>query len=169
MKSGKNINLRLVELSDAEFIVNLRSSKGTFLSKTSSQVEQQIKWIENYKIRENKKEEFYFIIESKEKENLGVIRLYDFQGDSFCWGSWIVKDGAPVTTAIESVLLIYEIGFYKLGFKRTHFDVRKANQKVLNFHKRFGVKKVGETELDYLFNMDIEEYEINKKKYSKFF
>jgi len=35
---GKNINLRLVEIDDAEFILNLRLEKGKFLSNTNPRI-----------------------------------------------------------------------------------------------------------------------------------
>ena len=57
------------------------------------------------------------------------------KNESFCWGSWLIKEDAPKTTAIESSLQIYEFGFYSLGF-----DVRKGNDKVIAFHQRFGAK-----------------------------
>jgi hypothetical protein len=55
--------------------------------------------------------EYYFVIESKQHEDLGLVRVYDLQLNSFCWGSWLIKDGAPQTTAIQSALLVYEFGF----------------------------------------------------------
>ena len=115
-------------------------------------VESQKEWIKNYKQREKDKKEFYFLIESKDEEKLGLVRMYDFRNDSFCWGSWLIKEDAPKTTAIESALQIYEFGFYSLGFEKSHFDVRKGNDKVISFHQRFGAKIVDEDELDYFFN-----------------
>lgn len=168
--SGKNINLRTVEIEDAEFIFFMRQneSKTKFLSKVSGTVESQKEWILNYKARENQKTEFYFIIESKKSERLGLIRMYDFQNNSFCWGSWLIKEDAPKSTAIESALQIYELGFYSLGFKKSHFDVRKGNDKVIAFHQRFGARIVKENELDYFFNFEKSDYEIIKEKYKRY-
>ena len=61
--TGKNISLRLVNIEDAEFIVNLRTKKGEFLSTTSPDISKQKEWLLLYKEREKLKEEFYFIIE----------------------------------------------------------------------------------------------------------
>ena len=137
---GKNINMRTVEIEDAEFIYNMRQNqnKTKYLSKVTGTVESQKEWIKNYKQREDEQKEFYFLIESKDKEKLGLVRMYDFQDESFCWGSWLIKEDAPKTTAIESALQIYEFGFYSLGFEKSHFDVRKGNDKVISFHQRFG-------------------------------
>ena len=167
---GKNINMRTVTIEDAEFIYNMRQNqnKTKYLSKVTGTVESQKEWIKNYKQREEEKKEFYFVIELKDEKKLGLVRMYDFQDDSFCWGSWLIKEDAPKTTAIESALQIYEFGFYNLGFEKSHFDVRKGNDKVIAFHKRFGAKIVDEDELDYFFNFEKSDYEIIKEKYKRY-
>ena len=166
----KNLNLRTVAIEDAEFIYNMRQNqnKTKYLSKVTGTVESQKEWIKNYKQREEEKKEFYFVIESKDKEKLGLVRMYDFQDESFCWGSWLIKEDAPKTTAIESALQIYEFGFYSLGFEKSHFDVRKENDKVIAFHQRFGAKIIDEDKLNYFFNFEKSDYEIIKEKYKRY-
>ena len=134
----------------------------------NSGVESQVKWIQEYKKREFKGSEYYFVIESKEKESLGLVRLYDFRNDSFCWGSWIIKDNVPSSCAIESVLSVYDFAFYQLGFAKSHFDVRKNNLKVVAFHKKFGAIITGEDDENYYFNFALEDYVKTRKKYAKF-
>lgn len=175
---GKNINMRTVTTEDAEFIYNMRQNqdKTKYLSKVIGTVDSQKEWIKNYKQREEKKKEFYFLIESKDKEKLGLVRMYDFKDDSFsvnsqssfCWGSWLIKEEAPKTTAIESALQIYEFGFYKLKLERSHFEVQKGNDKVIEFHKRFGAKIVDEDEKEVFFNFEKNDYEITKEKYKRY-
>ena len=167
---GKNINMRTVTTEDAEFIYNMRQNqnKTKFLSKVTGTVDSQKEWIKNYKQREEEKKEFYFVIESKDKRKLGLVRMYDFQDNSFCWGSWLIKEDAPKSTAIESALQIYEFGFYSLGFEKSHFDVRKENDKVIAFHQRFGAKIIDEDELNYFFNFEKSDYEITKEKYKRY-
>lgn len=168
--NGKNINLRTVETTDAEFIYTMRQNqkKTKYLSQVTGTVDSQKEWIKNYKHREEIKQEFYFVIESKNEEKLGLIRIYDFQNDSFCWGSWLIKEEAPKTTAIESALQIYEFGFYTLKFQKSHFDVRKGNDKVIAFHQRFGAKIVDENDLDYFFKFEKNDYERIKEKYKRY-
>jgi len=167
---GKHIHLRTVSIEDAAFIYQLRteSEKTKHLSPVSGTVNEQKEWILAYKKREAKREEFYFVIESKDRRAQGLVRLYDFQGDSFSWGSWLIRTGAPVYTAIESALLVYEFAFYSLGFKASHFQVRKTNKKVIAFHQRFGARIVDENDREYLFIMTKEEYEVTKKKYKRY-
>ena len=162
--------MRTVELKDADFIYEMRQNqlKTKYLSNVSGTVEEQKNWISNYKHRENKNKEFYFIIESKVGEKLGLVRMYDFKDNSFCWGSWLIKDHAPKLTAIESALQIYEFGFHELGFNQSHFDVRKGNDKVIAFHKRFGAKIVRESDLDYFFIYSKDDYETIKINYKRY-
>ena len=168
--SGKNINMRTVELNDADFIYDMRQnqSKTKYLSKVNGTVEDQKKWINQYKDREAEKKEFYFILESKECEKFGLVRMYDFKDQSFCWGSWLIKDNAPKSTAIESALQIYEFGFYELGFNQSHFDVRIGNDKVIAFHQRFGANIIDKDDLDYFFVFKKEDYENIREKYKRY-
>jgi RimJ/RimL family protein N-acetyltransferase len=168
--SGKNIQLRTAEISDAEFILELRtqSEKTKYLSQVENDLAKQQAWLVAYKQKEQKGEEYYFVIESKTGKKLGLVRVYDLQPNSFCWGSWLIQDNAPKTTAIESALLIYEFGFGQLSYKKAHFDVRKGNQSVIAFHQRFGAKVTHEDELNYYFNYRLEDYLNIKQKYKRY-
>ena len=167
---GKNINMRTVEIDDAEFVYTMRQdqNKTKYLSKVSGTIQNQKEWIAQYKKREADKKEFYFFIEAKNAEKLGLVRIYDLKDKYFCWGSWLIKEDAPKFTAIESALQIYEFGFYTLGFERSHFDVRKGNDRVIAFHQRFGAKIINEDELNYFFNFEKSDYEMIKQKYGKY-
>jgi RimJ/RimL family protein N-acetyltransferase len=164
---GKSIDLRPVDAGDAAFILKLRldPALNAHLSATVPDLNAQVAWIGQ--CREDMGQ-FYFIVQGKDGTPLGTIRVYDLLPDSFCWGSWIIEPGAPRKTAIESALLIYEFGFYTLGYKQCHFDVRKNNVKVVDFHKRFGAKVVGETEQDFLFRFHLADYEATREQYSAF-
>ena len=164
---GKNINFRNVVESDSAFILGLRLDNrlSQFMAKTDSDLDKQIQWIRDYQKRP---QEYYFIIENKDKQDCGTIRIYDIQEDSFCWGSWIIKPGSPSSVAIESVLLVYDFGYFKLGFKKCHFDVVKKNLRVIDFHKRFGAKIVSEDDTKFYFNLTVEDYQLAKQRYVKY-
>ncbi|WP_235688884.1 GNAT family N-acetyltransferase [Campylobacter coli] len=70
--------------------------------------------------------------------------------------------------AIEAVLQVYEFGFYKLGFQKSHFDVRKDNKRVVAFHERFGARIYKENDKDLFFTLNLKEYEKIKPRYKKF-
>lgn len=167
----KHIRLRLVVEGDAEFILALRTDtlKSRHLSRVENDLEKQKAWIVNYKKREKAGREYYFVIGDLEGERLGVVRLYDFRGDSFSSGSWLIKDGSPNYTAIESALAGYEFGFYQLGFSRSHFDVRKTNKRVVDFHRRFGALITSEDELNYFFSFSREKYLKIRQRFSRYF
>ncbi len=167
----KHTKLRLIKEEDAPFLLSLRLNEtlNKHLSKVDNNLTNQIEWIKHYKIREQERLEFYFIITSQDNQPLGTVRLYDFQGSSFCWGSWIIKEKSPTFTAIESALSIYEFAFNVLSFKSSHFDVRKDNTKVIKFHKNFGAKETSEDINNFYFKITKEDYEIKREKYKKFF
>lgn len=167
---GKNINLRAARVADAEFIIGLRlqQHKTKYLSPVEDDLDKQRDWLGKYQEKERNGLEYYFVIESKSSEKLGLVRVYDLQPDSFCWGSWLIKDDAPKTTAIESALLVYEFGFGELGYKQAHFDVRKGNDRVIAFHQRFGAKVTREDELNYYFIYKIDDYLTVKQKYKRY-
>lgn len=145
---GKTLVFRNVEVSDAAFILSLRTNeqKSMHLSKVKDDLKAQEDWIRRYLTQDN---EVYFIIEDLNASPLGTVRLYDAVGDSFCWGSWIMVDGAPTTAAIESALIVYKYALDCLGFTRAHFQVNKGNQRVCAFHERFGAVRQSENNIQY--------------------
>ncbi len=152
----ENIVLRLIEKSDAAFIINLRTDQklGQNISWTSPNVEDQINWITQYKKRETLKEEFYFIFEDVDLKPWGTIRLYGFTENSFTIGSWICLPDNKEHLAIKAWLLSVEYGFEKLGFSTCLFDVRKKNTSVLYFAYLFHPKIINADELNYYFSLD---------------
>lgn len=154
--TSKTISIRLITEDDADFVVKLRTNEkyNKFLSPTSDNIEAQKKWIRTYKIDEQNEIQFYFIIERNDGTPCGTVRIYDLKPDSFCWGSWILNEDKTKYAALESAFLVYEFGFEKLNLSKSHFDVRKENEKVISFHKKMGAVKVGETDLDELFEIN---------------
>lgn len=156
MLVSKSIRIRLVEESDAEFILSLRLNDdyNKFLSKVSSDVNAQRCWIQEYKNDENEKKQFYFIIERLDGTPCGTVRVYDLRKDSFCWGSWILNEKKTRYAAIESALLVYEFGFEHLKLNNSHFEVMKGNGKVISFHEKFGAKCISEDEQNLYFTIN---------------
>lgn len=170
---AKTINLRLIDIDDAEFILSLRTDDklNKHLSQTSGSVAQQEEWINNYKRREQQGNEFYFIIcRNDNNEAVGTVRLYDFirNKKSFCWGSWILNENKTKYAAMESAFLVYQIAFEKLGFERAHFDVRRENVKVIAFHQKMGAEVVAENDLDIFFEIEKEAVSNARNKLNRF-
>ncbi|WP_336194571.1 GNAT family N-acetyltransferase [Providencia stuartii] len=152
---SKTVKLRLVNESDASFILSLRLNENynKFLSSVNNDIEKQKVWIRNYKQKENNNEEFYFIIETLDGIPCGTVRIYDIHNNSFSWGSWILNESKTRTAAIESALLVYIFGFDIKGYSRCHFEVMKGNEKVISFHEKFNAKRTHEDNIHYFYEV----------------
>lgn len=161
--------MRLIQESDASFILSLRTDEryNQYLSTVKYDLNAQIEWIRKYKALESKGEQFYFIIETNESKPCGTVRIYDLKEDSFCWGSWILSENKTKYAALESAYLVYKFGFEKLSFKKSHFDVRKGNKKVIDFHKKFGAVQVDEDDDNYYYEITKESVEKTISKFSR--
>ena len=155
---SKTVRLRLIEEQDAEFVLTLRLDDryNQFLSSVNPSIAAQKEWIKKYKTDETEGTQYYFIIESLDGTPCGTVRIYDLKEDSFCWGSWILNENKTRYAALESAFLVYQFAFENLNFKKSHFDVRKGNDRVISFHEKMGAIKTGETELDLLFEIEKE-------------
>lgn len=163
---GDTLSFRDAAEADAGFILSLRTDveKSRYLSAVSEDVNAQRRWLSDYS---KKQDQAYFIIEHM-GESIGTVRLYDAQGDSFCWGSWILKDGRPQRAAMESALMVYSYATDILCFKSAHFDVRKGNDRVCKFHERLGAVRVRESELDHFYEMSEAAIRKMRADYAKF-
>lgn len=158
------IHFRPVEENDAEFICHLRNNPvlNKHISQSSAIVDEQKAWIEKYKSREAAELEYYFLIcRNDNNQPVGTIRLYDFQSSpkkSFCWGSWILNENKTRYAAIESALLVYKFAFEQLDFEQSHFDVRKENIGVHNFHMRLGAEHIDSNGQDNFYTFSSSKY-----------
>lgn len=166
---GPNLVLRLIETADAGYVHGLRTDSryNRHLSEVRGTVEDQRRWIENYKSREAAGREFYYVIERKDGVRCGVVRLYDIDQDSFTWGSWILDENKPSKAALESAYLLYFVGFCLLGLSRSQFDVRCDNANTLAFHRRFGATETHADKLDVFFIYSREQYELDRSEFLK--
>lgn len=165
-----HIGLRLARPSDAAFILSLRldESRNQYLSKVADDVEAQQCWLESYVERERAGTERYYVILDKDDRDIGMVRVYDYRGDSFSWGSWIMRADAPNYAAIETAVSIYELGFGQLGFKRSHFEVMHGNQRVIDFHLFFGARKTTRDDEQQQFELTLADYLAGRKRYRRF-
>lgn len=163
---GKTLIFRNATIDDAAFILSLRTDaeKSRYLSAVSGELAAQQDWLARYA---QKDDQAYFIIEYQGAP-IGTVRLYDPQGESFCWGSWILHSSRPSQAAMESALMVYAYAVDHLGFTAAHFDVRKGNERVWQFHERFGAKRVSENDIDYFYVLDNKAIEFSRKHYRRF-
>lgn len=170
-RQGDVTRLRLATEADAAFLLDLRldPSRNQNISATSADLNAQIAWMRGYANRFDEGLEAYFVIEVA-GEARGSLRLYDYLPDraSFCWGSWIIRPGAPPATAYQSAIIAYDLAFGALGFVRAHFDVRQANLSVWKFHEKMGAKMVREDSLDRFYEYRFEDYRQARARLLKF-
>lgn len=155
MLEGNIINLRLVEEEDAEFIVDLRTNQelSKFISSTSIDIYEQKNWIKDYKIREKNKEEFYFIVENKDKTSCGTIRIYNinYEIKRGTWGSFILGKMRPEGASNEVIELSLKFAFEKLKLKKMYLDVRKENYKAIHIYEKNGFIRLAEDRLNLYY------------------
>jgi RimJ/RimL family protein N-acetyltransferase len=163
---GKTLNFRNATVDDAAFILSLRTDaeKSRYLSVVSGELAEQEAWLERYAHADD---QAYFIIEYQGTP-IGTVRLYDPQGESFCWGSWILHSSRPSQSAMESALMVYAYAVDHLGFKAAHFEVRKGNERVWQFHERFGAVRTSETELEYHYKIEAAAIAASRSRYRRF-
>lgn len=163
------LHFRTVEEDDAAFIVELRNDEvlSRFLSPTSPDVNDQKDWIRNYKHREERNEEAYFVSLDENGGRQGLNRLYNYDDDCFEIGSWLYKSGLDMSVAILGDLAARDYGFEILGFTKCTFEVRKANLSVVKYHLGFKPEKFRETDIDYYFRLSYENYKKQRDKLLK--
>jgi hypothetical protein len=159
---------RTVNIEDAEFIFELRTNQalGKYLSKTNGTVLDQQNWINEYKKREEAKQEFYFLSYSENGEKYGLNRVYEITENKFEIGSWLYKTGLEERIPILGDLAIRDFGFDFLSAdtKFCTFNVNKQNKKVLRYHKLFNPTLVKEDAENFYFELSLEKYNSQKQK-----
>lgn len=164
---GHRLRLRDAVESDAAFIFNLRHDplRNRHMSATSLVLDDQRRWLERYAASQG---QAYFIIETlADAKPLGTVRLYDAQGDSFCWGSWMLVPDTPPFAAIESALMVYLYAL-DLGFTRAHFEVQEGNASVSRFHENFGAVPVGHAHGQIQYRLSHESMLQSLRRYRRF-
>lgn len=138
---GDLYGLRPVCKEDAPFILTLRTDTelNRHLHSTSSSIEDQLQWLENYFKRDD---DFYFVVEElTQKTPQGLISLYDVDSDTRSgeWGRWLLLQNS--LAAVESALLIYRFGFEALKLVEIYCRTVSENGSVVSFHDSCGIPK----------------------------
>ena len=110
------LHCRLVREDDAEFIVKLRTDpeKMRFVTTISPSIDDQIRWIREYKKRESEGTDYYFIYSYRGKL-AGLNRIYDIKGNHFIHGSWLFINEIPPYCALAAAVVAREIAYNELG------------------------------------------------------
>lgn len=159
--------VRLVNESDAEFILKLRTDSrlGQFIHSTENDLNKQIEWIHEYKMREKKGIEYYFMFEKPLGNRLGVSRIYNVTETTFETGSWIFKKDAPFGSAFLGDIICHEIAFELFPNKVNLHDIKKGNFGVNKYADEFHPILINETEDTRYYKNTKENYILYKDKY----
>ena len=134
---------RFVNEQDAEFILSLRTDDklSQFIHATDKSLPKQIEWIREYKKREKKGGDYYFVM-YKAETPIGLVRIYNIHDKTFTAGSWVMKHGLSAEDIVASTLMVREIAFEILDFElEDDFDgVHVDNKKVMKYNLGWGMK-----------------------------
>ena len=146
------LKVRLVNIDDSEFIVYLRSDpeRTKFMITLSADIENQRQWIHEYKKREEKGSEYYFIYSDQEGSPIGVNRIskINFETRSCKLSGFIKKKGNKADT-VAMFLINKEIAFDTLGLLFSISEIHEKNYKILKYYEYFEYE-ITKNENDYL-------------------
>lgn len=158
---GYRLRLRLVTPDDAQYIHGLRTNPiyNQHLSPVVGTAVDQRAWLERYKDREAKGQEFYYLAERLDDNTpCGLIRLYELTDSSFTWGSFLMDSNKPPKGALECAVLSFEVGFERLDLQNASISVRASNERAINFYHRFGMIKASVDARDCYFKLSRESF-----------
>lgn len=162
------LDVRLVKAEDASFILSLRTDEELTknIHHTDNDINKHLEWFAKYKQRESEGRDYYFIY-FKDGEPVGVNRIYNIHEYYGTPGSWLCKRDNDAVTSLSTYFFAREIQFQIMGLDLIVFDVRKANKKVWKMHKLLGAQKIGESDIDFYFAMNKENYYLHRDKVLK--
>ena len=166
-KKQFGLYFRLVELEDAEFILSLRNNKklSKYIHQTSGNIEDQIAWLKEYKIREKNGKDFYIIcLKEDKKTKLGLVRIYDIKDDNCEIGSWVFKQDSGTHAAILGDLFAKTIAFETLKFRFCRASTMKENTNVMRYSKSFNPIFVDEDELSLYYEFYYDNFKVQRDK-----
>ncbi|MDR1371569.1 MAG: hypothetical protein LBJ17_00380 [Dysgonamonadaceae bacterium] len=161
------LQVRLVNDDDAEFITTLRTDTRLckFIHETSSDVEVQRQWIQNYKLREAQGLDYYFMF-SINGVRQGVARIYDITEDSFSQGSWIFSPDAFLGASVLGHIISCEIGFDFLDKQVLYTDAHRKNT-THRYVQSFNPEIINTDEENIYYKILPENYNQGKFRYIK--
>ena len=137
------LKVRLVNEEDASFILSLRSDpkKTKYMITLDDEIENQRRWIQEYKEREKEGLDYYFIYSNVEDKPIGLNRIshVDYIERTAKASSWITVEGL-INEAFKMSIIQSEIAFDLLKIDTFRWDVHKKNSKVIRIFKLFNYK-----------------------------
>lgn len=132
---GRFVELKSITLDDVQFSFDIRSAPENreTVGVVAKSVEDQRKYIE-WQMKEP--DDYYFVVYNRNGEKIGLIGLYDIQGDTAEMGREVCRGNC--VEVIESEILVEDFAMDVLGLKRTYSVIYANNTKHLNNQKHNG-------------------------------
>ena len=139
---GRFVELKSITLDDVQFSFDIRSAPENreTVGVVAKSVEDQKKYIE-WQMKEP--DDYYFVIYNRKGEKIGLIGLYDIQGDTAEMGREVCSGNC--VEVIESEILVEDFAMDVLGLKTLHSVIYANNAKHLKnqmFNGQIPVRKV---------------------------
>ena len=135
------LKVRLVNDGDAEFILSLRADpvRTKYMITLDNEIRFQEEWIKEYKKREKRGLDYYFIYSNMNNMSIGVNRIskIDTEKKTAKSSSWIVVTGLKYES-IKMLAIKNEIAFNLLNIKALWGEVHRENYKAIRINKLFG-------------------------------
>lgn len=135
------LKVRLVNENDADFILSLRANpnRTKHMVTLNYNIENQKKWIQEYKKREEVGLDYYFIFKNSLENPIGVSRFshIDINEKTAKASSWIAVEGLKYEP-LKMVLISNEIIFNLTKVNMTWGEVHNNNSSVIKIFKLFG-------------------------------
>lgn len=170
-KEVYGLSLRLVEISDASDIVQLRSSPELtkYMITVEQDVEKQKEWIKEYKKREQCGEDLYFAYQ-REDQLAGFARIshINYEKENCTLSSWIKN---PVVNGVGSCMLLsrFDIAFEYLNLNEVYASIHKDNKKAMKHWQYFNCTIEEKSNGYYSVRVSMKDFYNNKNSYSKKF
>ena len=141
--SAENFGVRLrpVRLDDAALIVELRNSLHAirYIGDSAKTVTAQEKWLCDHF---EQPDDYNFIIElSQPSKSVGMLGIYNIQGERGEWGRWVIRPGVLAGSA--SAWLALHVCYEVLRLRDVYGLIVENNGQVLSFHRRAGYVERG--------------------------
>ena len=131
---GRFVELRSITLDDAQFSFDIRADEKNrdTVGVVAKSLEDQIKFLE-WQI--NEPDDYYFVVYNKKCEKIGLIGLYDIQGDTAEMGREVSYGNC--VEVIESEILVEDFAMDVLGLKTLHSVIYANNTRKILSRSRF--------------------------------
>jgi RimJ/RimL family protein N-acetyltransferase len=138
---GIYVNLRIVEINDAEFTLACRQNekKTAYIPKVNVSLEQQRAWIQK---QIESDDCYFFVIERKTGERIGTFSLYGIKGEESESGRLVMLGNQ--FESLETGVLFNSFSFDVAKMRIVKSEIDAENNAALGYSNRLGGRPVGE-------------------------